>query len=230
LVPASAFEYEKAYLNKLPAYVEAPYLVHKRRTDQYGYAAFDGNFYWIPGSQRHDVKVLQYQDHLKIYHQRKFLGLYELPAYGVKNQQVSPKGQPKPKHQPKYRKKPTSEEEKILRTADKHIDAYLSFVLKEKSGKSKHRFIRQLYALYKKMALSLLIKTLTRALKYRISDIKTIESIAGLLIREANYDMPTVEISVEFKNRDVYRQGRFAGRVNLSAYDKLMEEEDEDDQ
>jgi hypothetical protein len=80
------------------------------------------------------------------------------------------------------------------------------------------------------MALSLLIKTLTRALKYRISDIKTIESIAGLLIREANYDMPTVEISVEFKNRDVYRQGRFAGRVNLSAYDKLMEEEDEDDQ
>jgi transposase len=231
LVPASAFEYEKAYLNKLPAYVQAPYLVHKRRTDQYGYVAFDGNFYWIPGSQRHDVKVLQYQDHLKIYHQRKFLGLYELPAYGVKNEQFSPKGQPKPKHQPKYRKKPTSEEEKILRTADKHIDAYLSFVLKEKSGKAKHRFIRQLYALYKKMALSLLIKTLTRALKYRISDIKTIESIAGLLIREANYDMPTVEISVEFKNRDVYRQGRFAGRVNLSAYDKLMEEdEDEDDQ
>jgi hypothetical protein len=97
LVPASAFEYEKAYLNKLPPYVQAPYLVHKRRTDQYGYAAFDGNFYWIPGTQRHDVKVLQYEDHLKIYHQRKFLGLYELPDYGVKNQQFSPKGQPKPK-------------------------------------------------------------------------------------------------------------------------------------
>jgi hypothetical protein len=230
LVPASAFEYEKAYLNKLPPYVEAPYLVHQRRTDQYGYAAFDGNFYWIPGTGRHNVKVLQYDDHLKIYHQRKLLGHYELAKYGVKNEQISPKGQPKPQHKPKYRKKPTAEEEKILRTAADEINAYLSFALQEKGGKSKHRFIRQLYALYKKMALSLLIKTLSRALKYRISDIKTIESIAGLLIREANYDMPTVVISVEFKNRDVYRQGRFAGYVNLSDYDKLMEQEDEDDQ
>jgi len=104
LIPASAFEYEKAYLKKLPAYVEPPYLVYQRRTDQYGYAAFDGNFYWIPGTGRHNVKVLRYDDHLRIYHQRKLLGHYQLPAYGVKNEQISPIGQPKPPHKPKYRK------------------------------------------------------------------------------------------------------------------------------
>jgi hypothetical protein len=227
LIPATAFEYEKAYLNKLPAYVEPPYLVYQRRTDQYGYAAFDGNFYWIPGTGRHNVKVLRYDDHLKIYHQRKLLGHYQLPAYGVKNEQITPIGQPKPQHKPKYRKKPTAGEEKILRTAAVEIDAYLSFALKEKGAKSKHRFIRQLYGLYKKMARSLLIKTIKRAKKYRITDIKTVESIAVLLIKEGNYDMPSAPIDSEFKNRQAYHQGRFAGDVDLSDYDKMMEDDDE---
>ncbi len=227
LVPASAFEYEKAYLKKLPAYVEPPYLVYQRRTDQYGYAAFDGNFYWIPGTGRHNVKVLRYDDHLRIYHQRKLLGHYQLPAYGVKNEQITPIGQPKPQHKPKYRKKPTAGEEKILRTAAVEIDAYLSFALKEKGAKSKHRFIRQLYGLYKKMARSLLIKTIKRAKKYRITDIKTVESIAVLLIKEGNYDMPSAQIDSEFKNRQAYHEGRFAGDVDLSDYDKMMEDDDE---
>ena len=229
LVPASAFEYEKAYLKKLPAYVEPPYLVYQRRTDQYGYAAFDGNFYWIPGTGRHNVKVLRYDDHLKIYHQRKLLGHYQLPAYGVKNEQITPIGQPKPQHKPKYRKKPTAGEEKILRTAADEIDAYLAFALKEKGAKSKHRFIRQLYGLYKKMARSLLIKTIKRAKKYRITDIKTVESIAVLLIKEGNYDMPSAQIDSEFKNRQTYHEGRFAGNVDLSDYDKMMEDDDDDE-
>jgi hypothetical protein len=228
LIPATAFEYEKAYLKKLPAYVEPPYLVYQRRTDQYGYAAFDGNFYWIPGTGRHNVKVLRYDDHLRIYHQRKLLGHYDLPAYGVKNEQISPIGQPKPQHKPKYRKKPTAGEEKILRTAAVEIDAYLSFALKEKGAKSKHRFIRQLYGLYKKMARSLLIKTIKRAQKYRITDIKTVESIAVLLIKEGNYDMPSAQIDSEFKNRQAYHEGRFAGDVDLSDYDKMMEDDDDE--
>ncbi len=50
LIPSVAFEYEKPYLKKLPPYVEAPYLVHERGTDHYGYASVHGNFYWIPGT------------------------------------------------------------------------------------------------------------------------------------------------------------------------------------
>jgi len=228
LIPATAFEYEKAYLNKLPAYVEPPYQVYERRTDQYGYAAFDGNFYWIPGTGRHNVKVLQYDDHLKIYHQRKLLGHYERAKYGVKNEQISPKGHPKPQHKPKYRKKPTAGEEKILRTAADEIDAYLTFALKEKGAKSKHRFIRQLYGLYKKMALPLLIKTIKRAKKYRITDIKTVENIAVLLIKEGHYDMPSASIDFEFKNRQAYHEGRFAGHVDLSDYDQMIEDDDDE--
>ncbi len=114
-----------------------------------------------------------------------------------------------------------------MRTAADEIDAYLSFALKEKGAKSKHRFIRQLYGLYKKMALSLLIKTIKRAKKYRITDIQTLESIAVLLIKEGNYDMPSAQIDSEFKNRQAYHEGRFAGHVDLADYDKMMEDDDE---
>lgn len=226
LIPAADFEYEKPYLNELPVYVEPPYLVHDRRTDQYGYASFDGNFYWIPGTKRYDVKVLQYSDYLKIYHNRKLLGQYEMPPEGVKNETIDPKGQSKPKHQPKYRKKPTAQEEQTLRATSEEVNAYLNFAIK-KGGRQKHRFIRELYGLHKKLAPSLFIKTVKRALKYRITDTKTIERIAILLMKEGNYDVPSVEIDQEFRDRESYLDGRFAGDVDLSVYDKMMEEEDE---
>ncbi len=221
LIPAAAFEYEKPYLNELPVYVEPPYLVHQRRTDQYGYASFDGNFYWIPGIKRFDVKVLQYSDRLKIYHKRKLLGEYEMPPEGVKNDRINPEGQSKPKHQPKYRKKPTAQEERTLRAASEEVDTYLDFAIK-KGGKQKHRFIRQLYGLHKKLAPSLFTKTIKRALKYRITDTKTIERIAILLMKEGNYDVPSVEIDQEFRNRESYLDGRFSGDVDLSVYDKMI--------
>ena len=77
------------------------------------------------------------------------------------------------------------------------------------------------------MALSLLIKTLQRASKYRIKDIKTVENIAVLFIKEGHYDMPCAPIDSEFKNRQAYHEGRFAGQVDLSDYDKMMEDDDE---
>ncbi|MCP4762157.1 MAG: helix-turn-helix domain-containing protein [archaeon] len=227
LVPISAFEFEKPYLNKLPSYIEPPYLKHERHTDQYGHASFDGNFYWVPGTKRYTVKVLQYADHIKIYYKRELLGHYELPAYGVKNKQISPEGGPKPEYKPKHRQKSTTEEEKKLRTLAADIDTYLTFILKKKSAKSKHRFIREMYGLYKKLSHDLLLKTVKRALKYRITDMKVIENIAFLLMKEYNYNIPGADIDYEFKNREAYREGQFSGDVDLSFYDKIMEEDDE---
>ncbi len=227
LIPVSAFEFEKAHLHQLPAYVEAPYLIHKRRTDQYGFASFEGNFYWIPGTKRFDVKILQYDDHLKIYHHRKLLGYYELPADGVKNKEISPKGQEKPPNKPRRRKNPTTDEEKTLRNMSAEINAYLSFVLEQKSGQPKHRFIRHLYGLSKKIAPSLFDQTIKRALKYRITDIKTIEKIAVLLMKEGNFHFSMVEVDKGFKDREAYIKGCFAGDVDLSVYDKMIEDENE---
>ena len=218
MIPAKAFEYEQSFLEKLPAYITPPYIDHERGTDQYGYAAIDGNFYWVPGTTRFDVKVLQFCDHVEIYHKRKKLAEYELPADGVKNKKFSPKGKPESRYQPNNRKKPTAEEEKSLRSAALEVNDYLNFALIMK-GKAKHRFVRQLFSLHKKTAPSVFAQALKRALKYRIKSIETIENIIRLLLRQSNYEMPLPEIDAKFTNRPAYLEGRFADEVDLSIYE-----------
>ena len=147
-----------------------------------------------------------------------------MPADGVKNECFSPKGQPKPQYQPKYRKKPTKGEEKKLKSLAEEVGAYLSFALKQK-GIQQHRFIRRLYALHQRIALPLFIKTVKRALKYRITDIQTLERIAILQLKEGNYEAPFVETNEDFQNRASYLDGCFTDEVDLSQYDNMMEDE-----
>jgi len=224
LMPYKAFEYEQSYLKKVPEFVTPPYLVHDRGTDQYGYASFDGNFYWIPGTSRHDVKILQYSDSLKIYHKRKLLGEYDLPSYGVKNTKISPKGQSKPKNQPNNRKRPTAMEEKKLRAVSPEVDTYLNDFALKLNGKKRHGFIRKLYGLYQKLTPSLFVKSIKRALKYRIADISTIERIAVLQLQSGIYDVRAVEIDMEYQSRKAYLEGRFTDEVDLTVYDQAEDE------
>lgn len=225
LIPAQVFEHEKPYLTKLPAYVVAPYLVLTRGTDQYGYASVDGNFYWIPGTKRHKVKVLRYADHLMIYKNRTLLGRYALPADGVKNETISPNGQIKPPYRPKDRKRPTAKQENILRSASKQINDYLDFAVKN-SGRQKHRFIRRLYGLYQNIAREVFIQTVKRALTYRITKIETVERIASLQLTAGKCQLPLPQIDRQLENRAAYIQGCFADEVDLTVYDKLTENDD----
>ncbi len=172
--------------------------------------------------------MLQYSHHIQIYHKRELLAQFELPPDGVKNKKFYPEGYPPPPNQPKYRKKPTAQEEKKLRAVEEEVDAYLDFALKP-MGREKHRFIRGLYGLYQKIALPLFIKTIKRALKYRITDMETIERIAILLMREGNYEMPFVQINQDFQQRESYLEGRFTDEVDLSIYDRMMDDEEEDE-
>lgn len=225
LIPAQALEHEKAYLIKLPPYVEPPYLPHERSTDQYGYAAFDGNYYWIPGTKCFKVTLLQYSDCLKIYYEKKLFAEYKLPAEDVKNQLFSPEGFPKPRFLPKDGN-PTDQEEKQLRTVGEAASAYLDFALKSK-GMQKRRFTRDLFGLFKKVGLDLFIKTITRALKYRITDMKTIERIVLLEMNDGFYEMPDIEIDKQYQDRESYREGRLTDQPDLAEYDKMFKEKED---
>jgi len=81
--------------------------------------------------------------------------------------------------------------------------------------------------LHKKTALPLFIKAIKRALKYRITDIETIERIVILLMRNGNYEMPSVTIDEELQNREPCLEGRFTDEVDLSIYDKMTEDDDD---
>ena len=98
LIPAKVFEHERKFLTKLPSHLPAPCRSLERDTDQYGFIGYGGNDYWVPGSKRETMKVFVYADKLKIYQHRTCVAEYLLPLDGVKNEKISPEGQPKPRY------------------------------------------------------------------------------------------------------------------------------------
>ena len=226
LVPARMFDYELSYLNKLPSHLPAPYRAHERMVDQYGYIAFGANYYWVPGTRRDSVKVLEYSDRLKIYRTRVFLAEYRLPADGVKNGRFSPPGFPKPRHQPNDRKKPTQQEEKRLRSMDDSVNAYLDFALEPK-GVRRHQALRKLFALSRKMTPELFIQSIKRAHKYRITSVETIGRIAVLNMNKGFGELPCPQVDEEFRQRDTYREGYLTDPPDLSIFDNQFEPDDE---
>ncbi len=226
VIPAEAFEYERAYLNKLPPHLPAPYLVHARGTDQYGYAPLHGNYYWVPGTKREDVKVFEYAERMEIYLRRKRLAEYDLPADGVKNKKFAPQGYPQPRTSPHNRRRPTEEEEKRLRAMGEAVGRYLDVALKPK-GIPRHRFVRALFALSRQTTPALFVKSLERALRYRVTDMETVRRIALLYMAQGDESMPCVQVDETFLDREEYREGRLTERPDLSVYDKMFEDEDD---
>lgn len=226
LIPAKAFEHERGYLVKLTPHLPAPYLEHHRGTDQYGYASFYGNYYWVPGTKRDEVKLLEYDDRLKIYQAGECLAEYALPADGVKNERFSPEGQPQPRHQPKHRGKPTQQEELRLRAMGEAVGAYLDFALKPK-GIERHGVVRKLFVLSQKMTPALFVRSVERAHKYKITSLETIGRIAELSMSQGEDNLPAVEIDEGFREREAYQQGHLTDQPDLSIYENMLEEDDE---
>jgi transposase len=225
LVPAKAFEYEQTYLIELPPHLPAPYLLHERDTDQYGYAALGGNFYWVPGTRRETVRVIEYAERLALCRGIECLVEYPLPADGVRNAQLSPPGQPEPSGHANNRKQPTQEEEKRLRTIAPSVDAYLTFALKPQ-GIPRHRFLRELFALSHQMTATLFVQTVERALRYRITSIETLRRIAQLSLSQGKALLPSPSVDEGFRDRDAYRQGHLTDAPDFSPYDNMLEDDD----
>ena len=217
LIPAQVFEHERTFLIALPPHLPPPYKLLQRGTDQYGYITLDANFYWVPGTGRDEVTVLRYADRLKIYKARECLAEYLLPADGVRNARFSPEGLPPPPHHPNNRRAPTQEEEKRLRAIAASVSAYLDWVLTLK-GQGRHRFLRSLLALSRKMSPDLFIKSVERAAKFRIEDIQTIERIALIYLQQGTEILPTVAVDEQFTLREAYLEGSLTEAPDLSIY------------
>lgn len=220
LISAKAFEHERSYLKKLSAHLPAPYCTRERGTDQYGYMSFEGNFYWIPGSKREDVKVLRYADHLEIYQHRSCVAKYVLPPDGVKNGHFSPEGQPPPPHMPKHRKHGSQLEEKRLRAMGSDVAAYVDYVSKT-PGIQRHRFLRQLFALSQKVTQAVFVQAVVRALRYRIALMQTLERIAWFCMSQSRTEqcLPYADFDENYRQRPAYQEGCLTDEPDLSIYD-----------
>lgn len=228
LIPAQLFEFEKKHLKKLPPFVPEPVLAHERETDQYGYAAFDGNYYWIPGHGRGRVQVLQYSEKIRIYRDRERLADYPLPVFGVKHERFRPPGVPQVRQNPNNCKRRTGAEENRLKAIDPAVGAYLEFLAKQpESAFKKYHLIRQLFSLSLKLAPVLFIQTTSRAHRYRISDIETIERIALHLMRENSFQIEGWdELEEDPRDRDVYRESEISDPPDMTRYDDLLNRQD----
>jgi hypothetical protein len=226
LVPAATFEHERAYLLELAPHLPAPYRVHERGTDQYGYVAFGSNYYWVPGEDRFDVRVIEYDDRLKIYRERDLLVEYLLPGDGTRNACLRPEGEPKPRHEPKHRRRPTLEEDRRLRGIDPVVAAYLDASWTPR-GARRHRFLRELFRLSSRMTPGLFARTIERALKYRIAETETIWRIALMHIHDGLDNLPAVDFDASFSEREAYREGCLSDEPDFTRYDDLTQERDD---
>jgi hypothetical protein len=227
LIPAKAFEHERRYLRELSPQLPAPYLPLERGTDAYGYVVVEGNYYWVPGSKREDVKVLLYADRLKIYQHQTCVAEYPLPADGVKNAHFSPEGQPAPRHLPKHRQHGTQHEEQRLRALGPDVAAYLDYAL-QAPGIQRHRFLRELLALSRQVTQTVFVQTLVRARRYRVVEMQSLQRIAWFCMSQGEERLPYVDVDESFRQRPTYQEGCLTDEPDLSQYDELSHEEPTD--
>jgi transposase len=220
LIPAQQFEHERLYLHPLPEFLTPPYRVHERDTDQYGYVAFGANYYWVPGTRREEVKLLEYAECLKIFRQQTLLAEYPLPGDGVRLERFSPPGEPKPRHQPAHRRRGSQQEEQRLRALGGEVAAYLDYV-RTAVGWQRHRFLRELLALSRQVTRPVFLQMAQRALHYRIVDMETLRRIAWLCLnqQEATSPPPEIELDDTFSRRPAYQEGCWTDLPDLSVYD-----------
>jgi transposase len=229
IIPAQLFEHERLYLHELPPHLPAPYQSHRRIIDQYGYVAFAANYYWVPGEDRGEVKIIQDADRLRIFRRYECLAEYPLPPDGTRCQHYSPPGQPQPRHQPKNRHRPANLEEQRLRALGVEVSAYLDFALSA-CGVQRHRFTRELFAFSRKLTVEVFRKTVDRARRYRIVDLVTLRRIAWLCLTQEDDPLPEVEVDEEFRQRPAYQEGYLTDQPDLSLYDQLNDDQEEEEE
>ena len=199
----------------------------ERLTDQYGYVAFQANYYWVPGEGRGEVKLLEYADSLKIFQHRRLLAEYPLPPDGVRNERFSPPGQPQPRYLPRHRKNGAEQEEKRLRAMGTEVSAYVDYV-NQTLARQRYRFLRALFTLSRQVPENAFVQALQRALTYRVVELETVKRIAWFCMSQGEERLPDVDVDENYRERPAYQEGCLTDEPDLSQYDLDDPPEDND--
>jgi len=76
------------------------------------------------------------------------------------------------------------------------------------------------------MTPALFVRTIERALKYRIDDLETIWRIALMYVQDGLDTMPAVDLDESFTEREAYQEGCLSDEPDFSRYEDPSEEED----
>ena len=218
LIPKELFEHEKPLLVKLPSFIHRPYQTHYRSIDQYGYIAFNSNFYWVPDETKaKKVSIIHYANHIDIYdsiHNR--LIQHVLFDELTKNMILKPKNTIKKHTRPSIIRHEYKEEEKALRACGDIVCGYIDFVKSNHSGiPQKYRYIRDLYKCMKRTTQPLFTQAIQRALTYKVNTIHQVSSIFANILKQPLYELPSTQHVSEYLKREEYMEGRFTSENDL---------------
>jgi transposase len=229
LIPRVLFEEEKPFLLRLPSYLQPPYQQHQRIVDDYGYAALDANYYWVPEGVRGTVCLIEYAKSLAIYQANRKLIDYPLPTAEVKNKEFSPPDRPVPSRGPHNRRYGCAEEQQKLRRLGEICTRYLDYLDSPRCpAHGKAKLVRDLYRLSRKLEPQLFLKTIERALHYQITSLNSLERIASQLLCQDLPTLPPPLAAQDYETRSSYQAGRFSAEADLSAYQRLLEDEQDE--
>lgn len=218
IIPIEVFETEKGYMKKILPDLPAPYVVHCRVVDQYGYVAFDSNYYWIPLGTDKEVKILQFAEIIKVYSERKLVVEYILPAFGVRSEKFVPKGI-QIGVSPKKVAIPSTKEEEVLKNLGEEVGLYLQHLIKGTSTNRKYKIVKRLHSLHCRLTPSLFLRAVTRSLKYNVYDVKRLEEISIQILKSENLEIPDPVVDYEYENRDSYQEGETTDDADLACYE-----------
>ena len=72
------------------------------------------------------------------------------------------------------------------------------------------------------------VKTVERALRYRIDEMETLRRIALLYLDQGEEEaLPSVEVDEGFRQREAYLEGRLTEAPDLAVYDKMLEDDED---
>jgi hypothetical protein len=108
------------------------------------------------------------------------------------------------------------------------VAAYLDYVLKTVAVQ-RHRFVRELFALSRKVTEAVFVETAQRALRYRILDMATVERIAWFCMSQGEERIFDVDVDDSYRQRPAYLEGCLTDEPDLSIYDDLLGSDEETD-
>jgi transposase len=221
IIPIDAFKYEIPHMTIVHKGLLPPYRQHGRTVDQYGYVAFNANFFWVPYEiKSNEILVLEFAKTIHLYDGRKKVMEYVLPNEEVRNERFSPEGVSVQK-QPRLIKRCSGDHESKLREKFPEIIPYLDEGLRiNGSHKLRYTFIEGLYHLGKKLSSEIFLETVRRANRFRVYNIKTLDGICAILMRQESYDLPDEEILFDYKQRPEYLEGAESELPSPSFYKK----------
>lgn len=229
LVPAEQWEIEKPFLKRIPELIEPPYREHERTTDRKGYVPLRANFYLVPGARpREDLRLIEYPDKVKIFRRHDLVIEYPIVSEDQRGEKRRPPGAPIIPERPQNDKITSNDEDRKLRALGNTVVRYLDWLAANPERvRYRHRFVRELYGLSRRLAPSVLLAALEQAYIYGIAEMDSIERIAAMILRTGSdnadiaMDLPTP--NYDYLNRESYREGRFSEEADLADLARRLE-------